>query len=110
MQPLAAPETGVLPGSMTEQNEPDPGWNEATSASGPDSRVRVALQRIGSNRWCVVDPRYPANDARCLIGYVERVDHVYHAIRLDAAEMVSFDETDLESVLRDLEPTEPPNS
>lgn len=91
---------------MTEQNDPDAERSHAASASGTDSRMRVALQRIGSNRWCVVDPRYPSNDARCLIGYVERVDHVYHAIRLDAAPMISFDETDLESVLRDLEPTD----
>ena len=85
-------------------NHDDPSSaNHAASANDPGP-ANVSLQRIGANRWCVVDSRYPANDARCLIGYVERVDHVYHAIRLDSSPMTSFDELDLESIIRDLEP------
>ena len=85
----------TAPNSGAPQPLPEPEANEST--------VHVALQRIGANRWCVVDPRVPSNDARCLVGYVERVDHVYHAIRLDSS-MTAFDETDLQSVLCDLEP------
>ncbi|GAB3614870.1 hypothetical protein [Humibacter ginsengisoli] len=77
---------------------------DEVSARSAGFPPHVSLQRIGANRWCVVDSRYPANDARCLIGYVERVDHVYHAIRLDSSPMTSFDELDLESILHDLEP------
>ena len=85
-------------------NHDDPSSaNHAASANDPGA-ANVLLQRIAANRWCVVDSRYPANDARCLIGYVERVDHVYHAIRLDSSPMTSFDELDLESIIRDLEP------
>lgn len=90
---------------MRDENRAGP--RSPQPASGSDKgalAVHIALKRIGANRWCVVDTRYPANDARCLVGYVERVGQVYHAIRLDVSPMVSFDEPDLESVLRDLEP------
>ena len=109
MQPLQNVATGTLPRDMNDEHQPSPSSPEPGAGSGTvEPPVHVALQHIGANRWCVVDSRYPANDARCLIGYVERIDQVYHAIRLDSSPMVSFDETDLDSVLRDLEPAASP--
>jgi len=90
---------------MNHEDRPGP-LPEPTAGCNPgEPAIHVALQRIGANRWCVVDTRYPSNDARCLIGYVERIDDVYHAIRIDSSPMISFDETDLNAVLRDLDPS-----
>jgi hypothetical protein len=90
---------------MNGENHRGPRSRESVSGSDANTpAVHIALKRIGANRWCVIDTRYPADDARCLIGYVERMGQVYHAIRLDASPMLSFDEADLESVLRDLQP------
>lgn len=73
----------------------------ATPACGEVAAVarRLQLRRIGAGRWCAIDPRYPSDDARCLVGYVERADHVFHAIRLDSSPVLSYDEPDLQSVL-----------
>jgi hypothetical protein len=65
--------------------------------------MHVSLRRIDARRWCVVDARFPSDDARCLIGYVELFDRVYHAIRLDGTPIAAYDEPDLQSVLEDLD-------
>ncbi|MHA7985252.1 hypothetical protein ACX9R5_05525 [Rathayibacter sp. CAU 1779] len=64
--------------------------------------MHVTLRRIDETRWCAVDARFPTNDARSLVGYVERVGRGYHALRLDGP-VSAYEEPDLNSVLRDLE-------
>jgi hypothetical protein len=65
--------------------------------------THLTLRLIDEDQWCALDPRFPHDDARCLVGFVERLGAMFHAIRLDSSPIESFEERDLDTIVHDLE-------
>jgi hypothetical protein len=47
----------------------------------PDG-AEIVLSPAGEGSWRVLDKRFPASDARCLLAYVERVEAGYLVLSL----------------------------
>src|SRR3954451_15607410 len=66
------------------------GSSNADAAAHVEESHRVQLTWIGNGAWRACDVTIPADDARCLIAYVECVDHHVEVLWIGARRPPSF--------------------